>query len=199
VQLAESRSVFARDERDEDSLHLADNERAALTELYARHAPSVHRFLRDLLGDAALAADATQETFCRAFRRLGSLDDRTRILPWIFAIARNVSLEARKARTRERRVFIAEGDSNGHGARVLPTRTSPEADLLGQESVRIVAAALAELNEERRAALLLHVDHGLSYEDIAQTMAWSLAKVKIEIFRGREVLRATLDAYRRGA
>jgi RNA polymerase sigma-70 factor (ECF subfamily) len=43
--------------------------------------------------------------------------------------------------------------------------------------------------------LLLRLDHGMSYDDIAVTMGCSLAKVKIEIFRAREVLRATMAEY----
>ena len=196
MALAEARSQTG--ERGESVGARADaDDRAALAELYARHAPPIHRFLRDLLGDTALAADATQETFCRAYRRLGSLDDRGRTVPWLFAIARNVSLEMRRARMRHGRVFIAHETS--HEAHEAVCRMgSPESALLDQESVRVVGAALARLAEDRRAALLLRFDHGLAYEEIAEAMSWTLAKVKIEIFRAREVLRATLDAYRTG-
>jgi RNA polymerase sigma-70 factor (ECF subfamily) len=46
--------------------------------------------------------------------------------------------------------------------------------------------------------LLLRCDHGLAYDEIAPLMGWSLSKVKVEIFRAREVLRATLQEYRGG-
>ncbi len=176
-------------------------DRAALAELYTRHAPPIHRFLRDLLGDAALAADATQETFCRAYRRLSTLDDRSRSAPWLFAIARNVSLELRRARVRHGRIFVAESGRDADGAlahEAICRMGSPESTLLDQESVRVVGAALGRLAEDRRAALLLRFDHGLAYEEIAEAMSWTLAKVKIEIFRARAVLRATLDEYRAG-
>ncbi len=190
VALAEARSQAGEGATEAD-------DRAALAELYARHAPPIHRFLRDLLGDAALAADATQETFCRAFRRLGSLDDRGRSVPWLFAIARNVSLEVRRARMRHGRIFVAE-DGVHEAADAVCRMGSPESVLLDQESVRVVGAALERLGEDRRAALLLRFDHGLAYEEIAEAMSWTLAKVKIEIFRAREVLRGALDEYRAG-
>jgi RNA polymerase sigma-70 factor, ECF subfamily len=180
------------------------DDRAALAELYARHASPIHRFLRDLLGDHALAADATQETFCRAHRRLGALDDRTRAAPWLFTIARNVSLEFRRARTRYGRVFVSDasgpsGEDMREACDAMSRMGSPESVLLDQESLRVVATALGRLGEDRRAALLLRFDHGLAYEEIAEAMSWTLAKVKIEIFRAREVLRATLEEYRGGA
>src|SRR5438132_364577 len=66
-------------------------DRLALHALYARHAGAIGRFLRDLLGNPAAAADATQETFVRAFRRIPTLRDDARLLPWLFGIARNVA------------------------------------------------------------------------------------------------------------
>jgi RNA polymerase sigma-70 factor (ECF subfamily) len=169
------------------------SERVAMAALYATLAPGVQRFLRDLLGDAALAADATQETFVRAFRRYDTLDDHARVAPWIFGIARNVSLELRKARGRSRRVVVeGEGSDDARAT----TRT-PEAELLDREAVRVVGTALERLSDDRRAALLLRLDHGLAYDEIAGLMGWSLAKVKVEIFRAREVLRATVEEYER--
>jgi RNA polymerase sigma-70 factor (ECF subfamily) len=168
-------------------------ERAAehrrITALYSSHGASIHRFLRDLLGDAALAADATQETFVRAYRRLSSFEDGARIVPWLYGIARNVSLELRKSRYRAQRHLAPDTgvDPAAPG--------SPESELLGREALRIVSAALDRLSEERRAMLLLRLDHGLSYDDIAVTMGCSLATVKVEIFRAREVLRATMAKY----
>ena len=82
----------------------------------------------------------------------------------------------------------------------MPDRAvhSPEATLLEREALAVVAQALSRLPEERKAALLLRLDHGLGYDEIAGAMGWSLAKVKVEIFRAREVLRATLKEYQGG-
>jgi RNA polymerase sigma-70 factor (ECF subfamily) len=172
-------------------------ERAGFTFLYEHHAPRVQRFLRDLLGDGALAWDATQETFARAFRnRRDLLRDRARAVPWLFGVARKVSLEMRKARYRSAQVVVAHGESTlGASA----PHASPEGELLAREAARVVEHALAKLSEERRAMLLLRLDHDLSYDDIAELMGFSLAKVKVEIHRAREVLRETLDEYQRGA
>ncbi len=165
----------------------------SLSALYAAHGASIHRFLCGLLGDRALAADATQETFVRAHCRLASFREGGRHVAWLFGIARNVSLELRKARARASR--FVEPKSNEHDA-IAPG--GPESDLLGREALGIVEAALARLSEERRAMLLLRLDHGLAYDEIADLMGCSLAKVKIEIFRAREVLRASMADYEKG-
>jgi RNA polymerase sigma-70 factor (ECF subfamily) len=176
-------------------------DRDSLLGAYGGLAPRVQRFLRDLLGCPATAADATQETFVRAFRKLADVDalpPGTKLAPWVFGIARHVSLEVRKARGRAGRVLIQETPE--HAERIADARMrSPETQLLDRESLEVIGRALDQLPEERRAALLLRLDHGLAYDEIATTMGWTLAKAKVEIFRAREVLRATLADYRGGA
>ena len=161
-----------------------EGDRAALQTIYARFAPSILRFLRDLTGQHALAADATHETFVRAFRKLSTLRDEARLGPWLFGIARHVHLEQRKLTRREVEL--------GEHAASRPERLTPELVLLGNETAGVVQQALAEMSIDRRTALLLRLDHHLAYDDIAALMGWSLAKVKVEIHRGREVLRAAL-------
>ena len=194
--LAASTETHAR-ARDADRAACDDTvaDRAALSLLYGEIAPSVHRFLRDLLGDAALAADATQETFIRAFRRIDEVPRGTRLGAWVFGIARHVSLEMRRARTRARRVV---DDREASDADVADVASSPESACLDREALTVVARALERLGEDRRAVLLLRLDHGLAYEEIAELMSWSLPKVKVEIHRAREVLRVALADYQRG-
>jgi RNA polymerase sigma-70 factor (ECF subfamily) len=162
----------------------------AFRALFERHAPSVRRFLRDLLGDDEAADEGTQETFVRAHRRMASLRETDRVLPWLFGIARNVSHEQVRAR---RHPLRGAGDE---GLLAQPdVGPTPEGALMGREADRLLAAALAELSEERRAALVMRIDHGLDYDEIAAVMRWSLQKVKNEIHRGRLVLRSRLERY----
>ena len=174
----------------------ADGEFAAL---YAQHGGRIHRVLSDRLGDRALAADATQETFVRAFRNREVFDGGRAIAPWLFGIARNVSLEMRRARHRARRVITPTNSRSSRDAPEPRVAGSPESELLGREALRVVGAAVERLSEERRAMLLLRLDHSLAYEEIAALMGFSVAKVKVEIFRAREVLRETMAEYERGA
>jgi RNA polymerase sigma-70 factor, ECF subfamily len=167
--------------------------RPALAATYAARAPEIRRFLRGLLGDSAAADDATQETFARAFQRIDTLRDPDRITPWLFGIARNVALEARKERRRLGRVVDPAVDVDRGPEAVDPC--TPESTLLGREAVHIVDRALARLSTDRRAVLMLRMDHGVSYEDIAELMGWSLSKTKVEVHRGRLVLREELSRY----
>jgi RNA polymerase sigma-70 factor, ECF subfamily len=174
----------------------AASDEAVLEGIYADLAPRIFRFQKDLLGDATLAKDATQETFIRAFRCVRTVTPGVPVVPWVYGIARKVSMELRRARGRLRRV-VSEGTPIDECLRD-PAGRSPEECALDREALLVVHRSLELLSEDRRAVLLLRFDHGLAYEDIAGLMEWSLAKVKVEIFRAREVLRAEFEAYRGG-
>ncbi len=158
----------------------------AFRALFERHAAAVRRFLRDLARDEAYADEATQETFVRAHRRLATLREDQRVLAWLLGIARRVFLEELRRRPR-----VGEADLE----RVEDGRRSPEADLLIAEQVQLFRDALARLRPDRRSVLLLQIDHGLGYDEIAQVMGWSPAQVRNELHRGRQELRAQLAPY----
>jgi RNA polymerase sigma-70 factor (ECF subfamily) len=165
---------------------------AAFRLLFERHAPTVWRFARDLFRDDAAADEATQETFVRAHGKLGALRDEARLGSWLLGIARHVYLESRRARgphldvaAEENEVLLEESQPS----------LNPEELLLDRELEGLLSEALEALREERRTALLLRIDHGLPYEEIARVMGWSLPKVKNEIHRARLQLRERLATH----
>jgi RNA polymerase sigma factor (sigma-70 family) len=158
--------------------------------VYDAHARSVRRFLGDLLRDDSAADEATQETFVRAHGRLATLREGDKVLPWLFGIARNVFYEELRARRRHLRALDDDG-----GPEEVDQAPSPEGALLGAEADSQLAEALRDLGEERRAALVLRIDHGLDYDEIAGIMSWPLSKVKNEIHRARLTLRTRLSKY----
>lgn len=170
-------------------------DRAAFRTLFERHVVSVRRFLVDLLRDRAQADDATQETFARAHAQLDKVTDGSGFRAWLFGIARNVAFEAHRRRLHE--PLDAE-DDDGVPDAVIPS-PDPEAVLLDRELAGQFEAALGTLSAQRRAALLLRLDHGLAYEEIAAAMGWSLPTVKNEIHRARLKLRAALLPHLRGS
>lgn len=162
-------------------------ESAAFKALFERHVVSVRRFLRDLLRQSDLADDATQETFARAHAQLAKLSDHDRFKPWVLGIARNVAFEARRVRQHD----VLEDEDDGTPTAVIPS-PDPERVLLDAELEKHFTEAMGTLSANRRAALLMRLDHGLGYEDIAAAFGWSIPTVKNEIHRARLKLRAHL-------
>ncbi len=163
----------------------------AFRAIFDRYAPAVRRFLRDLLRNDEKAEEATQETFVRAHEKLDALREDQKLAGWLFGIARNVYFEAIRARAADE---LADEDDLAVVNAVLPTPT-PEAVLLDRELESAMDDALGKIAPERRAALLLRIDHGLPYEEIASVMGWNLQKVKNEIHRARLKLRVMLAGH----
>lgn len=157
--------------------------------IFERHATSVRRFLGDLLRDDAAADEATQETFVRAHRKLDTMREDAKLLPWLFGIARNVFYERLRERKRQSVHEPIESMPN------LGQAPSPESLLLGREADEVLADALDNLGADRRSALVLRIDHDLGYPEIAEVLGWNVAKVKNEIHRARLQLRAALAGY----
>ncbi len=182
-----TRAVTQSDEELLSRARAGDGE--AFRVIFDREAPGVRRFLGDLLRDDAAAEEGTQETFVRAHQRLPTLSGAEKLQGWLMGIARMVFLEQLRRKRRDGPQL--DGDEPVQVDRA-PT---PEAALLSGEADSVLDKALSELNEERRAALLMRIDHGLGYGDIADAMGWPLQKVKNEIHRARLQLRERLAGY----
>ena len=182
----------ARDSGSEEELlsRAQAGDAEAFRVIFDRQSPGVRRFLGDLLRHDSAADEATQETFVRAWHRLSTLQQADKLQGWLLGIARMVFLEQLRRKRRD-------GPSPEPEAAPLQIDCgpTPEAMLLSGEADRMLAGALADLSQERRTALLMRLDHGLGYGDIASAMGWPLQKVKNEIHRARLQLRERLAGY----
>lgn len=149
----------------------------AFAQLVRAYQGPVQRFLRHLVGDATLAEDVAQETFVRAYQRMGSFRSESKFSTWVFSIARNAGLDA--VRARGRRLRLVERAS------LLPPAVAPDASAE-------LAAALAALPTKHREPLLLVEVLGLSYSEAAAVLAVPEGTVKSRVFHAR---RAVADWY----
>lgn len=147
-----------------------------------------------LLGSPADAEDAGQTVFLRAFQRYDEVVKSPAAAGWLKTATRNVCLN-HLARYRSRWRFFSElseegraGYADGIAADVLPIVEQLErADLTAA-----LEQAVRSLPDHQRVPLVLFHFDGASYQDIAETLGVSLAKVKTDIHRGRETLRRLL-------
>lgn len=154
-----------------------------LETLYRRHAPAVLRFAWGLCGDRSRAEDLVSETFVRLLTRVPRIRTGT-ALAYLLAIARNAFLDG--ARSGRREVPLPD-DLRAPGR-------DPADRMDDATRLRAVMEALRALPEGERAALLLRVDHGLPYEEIAAVLGISLTAAKVRVHRARKRLATAHDA-----
>lgn len=140
---------------------------------YAQHAAVIVRYLRRRLGDEA-AEDAAAEVFLRALSGCGGES-----LPWLFGIAANVISEHRRAEARRLRALEA-------ATRDAATATT---DAPAEPVDPGLVAALRQISDGDREALLLLAWGELSYGEIAQALQVPIGTVRSRIARARRQLR----------
>lgn len=160
---------------------------AAFEELYERHARVVLAFLRTLhRGDEHGAHDALQETFFRFFASLNNFDTRRSLRPWLLAIARNVSFDAIKKKSRGPH-FSSEIEQ----AAGVDEPAFEEASRKERRSLMRRALGLLDLDE--RAVFHLKHDAGLTYEQAAAVLGCSVRTAKYRMKSALERLGRELE------
>ncbi len=165
---------------------LSREDQHAFGELVRRYQSPVRAFLARLArGDAHLADDLAQETFVKAWRKLGTYRGSARFSTWLFGIAYN---EFRTV-ARQRKELALE-DVEEPLADVMKSTADPRGDLRLD-----LTEALKQLHSSERAAIVLCCQNGLSHEEAAQVLDCPLGTVKTHVLRGKEKLRRRLIGY----
>ena len=146
-------------------------------DLYESYATDVYRFALWLSGDRSEAEDITSDTFVRAWARSDHIRTET-LKAYLFTIARNIPLE----RQRKRKHEVSLEDVH------LDPAPGPDRLVESKLALRRVQNVLKTLPEIDRAALVLRVQHELSYAEIARVLGLSLASTKVKIHRVRKKL-----------
>lgn len=147
----------------------------AFETLVRRYQGEVWRLCLQLTRDDALAEDATQESFVRAFRFLPRYRGESKFSTWLFSIARNCALDelrriGRSQRTRAR----------------LESERPPQPSELG---VGIeVREAVGNLPLELREPIVLIDMFGCSYDEVARILETPTGTVKSRVHRARKAL-----------
>ena len=144
-----------------------------------------------LVGDDRQAEDIAQEVFLKAFENFDQLRTSPSAGGWLKTVARNLSLNHIFRYRRRWRMFseLRREDSEEDEPEV--EFALPDDVLAGVDAdVRhgLVEEALHRLPERQRLPLVLYHFEELSYEEIAEQLGVSLAKVKTDIFRARAAL-----------
>ena len=160
-------------------------------EVVRDHSARVYRLSYRLTGNAQDAEDLTQDVFIRVFRSLHRFQPGT-FEGWLHRITTNLFLDG--ARRRQKIRF--DGLADGAEERLVSAWPTPSEQLADADLDHDVAAALAALTPEFRAAVVLCDIEGLSYEEISEVLDIKIGTVRSRIHRGRAQLRAAL-AHRR--
>jgi RNA polymerase sigma-70 factor (ECF subfamily) len=159
-------------------------EARALADVFDEIAPQLLRLAIHLVGDVAAAEDLVQSTFVIAIESAQSWDSSRRLEPWLTGILDH----------RARKLLRARQRPLDDVAREDVELDTPLARAIASESSAEIAKALDQLEEPYRSVMVLSVMHGMEPAAIAHALVRSPGVVRVQLHRGREMLKKCLPA-----
>lgn len=162
-----------------------DGRSGAFDVIVERHRRSVYQLCYRFVANHEDASDLSQDVFLRAFKGLKNFRGQSSLATWLYRIGVNVCLN---------RVSVKALPSEPiDGQQYVDTRTeSPSERVLRDERAVRVRAAIAQLPDKQRAALILRMYHDMSHQEIADVVGSSVGAVKANVFHALQNLKKLL-------
>ena len=176
----------------------------AFTDLMRKYQPRLIRLMHTLGPRHDMAEDLMQETFMRVYRARKSYVPGAKFSTWLFTIAGNVARNANRSVGRRKEVSEVDAPRSSDapsGPQLLTSSAVDASGLMpnrlveGTERAEVVRAAVSELGERQKMALMLSRFENMSYVEIGEAMGLSTKAVKSLLSRARVNLREILKPY----
>ena len=152
-----------------------------LNELLREYYSTIRAVCWRILNNEADTEDATQNALISIARRIDTFDGRSAISTWIYRIATNAAID--ELRRRQRRPIPSSAE---HFLTMVDS--SPEREMAAIDTADYLNAALSQIPEEFRLALILRDVADLDYEEIGRVLGIPGGTVRSRIARGRSRL-----------
>lgn len=183
-------------------LRCVNGDRAAFDELIARYQRQAVAVSYRLLGNTQDALEVTQDAFLKAFSSLKTLQKPDAFGGWLMRIVSNLSLNYR--RSRKLRTQLPLDDLMGptdaqrtdnSGSEWMAKDGDPLHRLESQEMGVRLKAALEQLPEKQRLAIVMFTIEELPQKQVAEALGCSVEAVKWHVFQGRKKLKELMKEY----
>ena len=169
----------------------------AFEELVACYEGQVFSLLRRLLGPTYPLEDVAQEVFVRLFRTRDRYRPSGRLGTFLYRITYNLALNALRDRKRDRTSAALPRTPDGEAVELEDPRTEAPYEASDRDTwAGKIDAALQELPENQRSALVFQHYDGLDLAEIGEVLGISAKAVKSLLHRARENLRDILAPQR---
>jgi RNA polymerase sigma-70 factor, ECF subfamily len=152
-----------------------------------------------LLGNSHDALEVTQDAFIKAFTSLATLQKPEAFGGWLMRIVSNLSLNYRRSRKTRSQLPLddllgpADGSKSGGGGSEWMARSGdPVHQLESQEMGARLQAALSQLPEKQRLAIVMFTIEQMPQKQVAESLGCSVEAVKWHVFQGRKKLKELL-------
>ncbi len=167
----------------------------AFHQLVELHQHAVVGTVAKMLGNGSDAEDISQQVFVRIWKSAPRYEPSAKFTTWMFTITRNLVFNEMRRRQRKPVVSLDEREDEHHIPTTIDSGLQPDESRLQKELEEAVDAAIQQLPEKQRLAVILRRYEQMPYEDIAEVLDLSLSAVKSLLFRARTQLKELLRDY----
>ena len=159
----------------------------AFRELVLEHSHAMFRLAWRLTSDESAAEDIVQEAFIKAWRKIGNFRMESSFRSWLHRITVNTAMDYLRKQARRKQFETAEPEFESVQQGTVTPAVDTQIDIRAQTE-----AAMMNLSETERSALLLKHFEGHSIKEIAQIMEMTTGACKQTIFRAVKKMRIAL-------
>jgi RNA polymerase sigma-70 factor (ECF subfamily) len=180
---------------------LRDRDERAFRELIDDHRDRVFNITYRMLGNRAEAEDVAQEVFITVFKTIESFRGDSKFSTWLYRVTVNHCknrikyLARRHDRDRDELDETSSQQTNG-AVTGLPVRAqAPDKALQSAQREKLLQEAIAGLDDDQRAVVILRDVEDLSIEEICEITGLADGTVKSRLHRARLVLRKKMQRH----
>lgn len=179
-------------------------DRDAFRVLVEGHSRKVFRLAYRMTGNAHEAEEVVQESFVRAYQKLGQFAGNANFGTWVFRIAANYAIDRMRQRKAEESRIAAPSRTGEDSLEVDPIERvkdagpSPERLAASAQLSAKMQAALDTLSPAERTAIVMRHWEGCGIEEIAAALKLNSSAAKNTVFRAVQKLRRALEPFLEG-
>ncbi len=151
------------------------------TSAWQAYRTSLFHFVLKRVADPADAEDLVQEVLIKAYTNFATLQDATKVRPWLYQIARNAIID-----------FYRQHKPLAELADDLPAPAALTEDASEAEFAQCLTPLIEQLPANYRQAIRLAEIEGLTQQEVASAQGLSLSGAKSRVQRGRKLLKSIL-------
>jgi RNA polymerase sigma-70 factor (ECF subfamily) len=165
-----------------------EGSKQAFNKIIQDNIPTIFHLLYDMTGNYEDAQDLAQETFIKAFLKIGQYSSKAKFSTWLYRIAYNVAIDFQRKKKRVsngnlENLYQKKGHfKNGH--------LSDKMEYSGENEA--IESALSKLTDAQRMAVVLHYYHGFKTREIGEMLGCSEGTARVHLFRAIRHLRKDL-------
>jgi RNA polymerase sigma-70 factor, ECF subfamily len=168
----------------------SDTRKAEFDRIFTEYSAPIFNYALRMVGDRDRAADVTQDTFIKAYRKLDTLTDASSTRSWLYRIATNTAIDE----MRRRRNVVSMGTDEDGPIEQADGGPGPETQVLSGLMDERISRALLRLKPNHRQCLILSDVEDMSAVQIGEVMGMSNGAVRVLLCRARGEMRRLLAA-----